>query len=120
MKKELRRIFNIYKKKHNLVTKLIFDDYGGRNCFQTLTNKIYYDLYINSIINSSKLSDEVIVCPQNLKEFRTTKKGALTWILLHEIKHAIEYKKKIDFREKRADKFANKELKKLGWKNETK
>lgn len=141
MKNKLKQIFDYYKKKYKLKTKLIFDEKEGCR-FSFLSNTIHYDLYEHSMLNASKLSEEVIACLGNMKEFKVTKKQALVWILLHEIRHAIDYTcfnkrwnreinnnniyniysfyninyhNNLPF-EKRANKFASKELDKIGMK----
>lgn len=135
MIKKLKTIFNYYKKKYKLNTTLTFSEIGGCS-FNTNFNNIHYNLYFHSILNATKLTEKIIICLSGSNEFKTTKKGALIWELLHEIKHAMDYtycnKKwdkeinKINFEiyycnanyhnklpfEKRANKFAKQELKK--------
>ncbi len=113
----LRQLFNQYKKEYKLKTKLKFD-----NDFDKAGTYYYNDNIIT--LNSLKIKDLITKPP-------------IKWVLLHEIKHAIDfthYKKRglkeqneIDIelysldayyhnnlpQEKRANRFANKEFKKI-------
>ena len=128
-KLRLRKIFKYYKKKYKLKTKLFFED-NEKCCFSLRQNCISYDL--TYVIEKAKNNH---IVKQLIKQYKR-KELTPIFALLHEMGHAIDweynneqYKKeegrmdyflyKFNYRyaisqpfEKRANKFAKKELKK--------
>lgn len=132
MKKKLKLIFEYYKSKYKLKTTLNFDTIELNSFFNIDDNIIFYNLYISEIENLEKDSI-VITSVWQFENLLKNKKEGYIWVLLHEIKHAIDYtynhKKLIketeqyftDYKEtheyynkqlfeKRADRFAIREL----------
>lgn len=133
MKKELCNIFNYYKKKYDLKTTFDFKCGLSFSCFSIGENKIFYNLYSPQ----AEFIDESSIFCTSIGDFEGLLKDSREvhmWILLHEIKHAIDYtcshKKLIkelkqisdsypenrecyckQLFEKRADRFAKKEIK---------
>ena len=123
LKKKLNRIFKDYKKRYKLKTRLLFNN--NRRCaFNCDKNYISYDVsYVENTVNN-----------RIINKYETNHK--IVFCLLHEIKHSIDlkynkkrfdkednelnyilYKLNVDYAlaqpfEKRANKFAKKELEK--------
>jgi len=88
----LRKIFKYYKKKYRLNTKLILN-YEAQECIACLQvpdNQIR--LKTKYIKNSLKSGSKVYL--SMLKKCSTNEKEITALLLLHEIKHAIDYERK--------------------------
>ncbi len=128
-KKRLTYIFNHYKKTFNLKTTLCFKSNGEFSFFRPIDNKIFI-IFPYSVVEAIDIGFNITVI--SIGEFKNlcqTSEEGYIFILLHEIKHAIDYthnyirfqkeaKKYNEINlnlqpiEKRADKFAIKEIKK--------
>jgi len=89
MKKKLRKIFNYYKKKYNIICKLTYKDFVG---FKEGEHPAYYDFF-NTIIcvNLNLMKKNKELFSSYKKEFKCIKsiKHFLIFALLHEIFHAL-------------------------------
>jgi len=120
-----KTIFNYYKKKYKLNCQLFFGrKYDSIGNYDLKDNKININRYCSSAFPKSK-SCIYSNCDNSYQtvDFKTF----ILFTLLHEIKHAIDYKEnkltfsnifnRRDYFEKRANNFAKKELNKYYWRN---
>ena len=97
-KKEIRKLFNIYKKKYKLKTKLKFNVLGEKENgeFTPFNNQITINL-----LSIEKIYEELKIDPSKFvmsRGIRISVADFEKYVTLHEIKHAIDHKNnKVDF-----------------------
>lgn len=124
MKEELKKIFKKYRKKYKLKTSITFMGQECHICYSPSYDRINIDLdWIKEI--QDYFGEDTIYVSEATKYQTKDIKEITIFTLLHEIKHAIDYSRhKLKFikdwmdekdnLEKRADRFARKELRKVG------
>jgi hypothetical protein len=126
-KENLMKLFKYYKKRYKLKTNLVIQELGDDDGkFNLDNNKITLfkkSKISNCLINTKKIKELLIHLSWGTKKFSFKNKGQIySFVLLHELRHAIDYSKgymtsnnivnKYDYFQKRADKFALKMIEK--------
>jgi len=124
--KNLLKLFNYYKKRYKLRTKLVIQKLGDDDGkFDFAKNKITLfkkSTISNHLINTKKIRGLLVhLAGGDTKLNFKNKEQIYSFVLLHELRHAIDYSKKYitiydvmykyDHFQKRADRFALKMLK---------
>jgi hypothetical protein len=128
-KENLMKLFKYYKKRYKLKTKLVIQELGDDDGkFNLDNNKITLfkkSKISNHLINTKKIKELLIHLAWGNEKFSFKNRGQIySFVLLHELRHAIDYTKgymtsnnfvnKYDYFQNRADKFALKMIEKRG------